>query len=143
MSITEDTLQDILYEIRSTNDLLRNLIESLDQGVHIKRENNNDKYTASTPLTQENYDELDQEIDLDWWFEVYGEDYRPAKDMNKSGEPYSKQEKDYLFRRLSEIASLKPEINGGTHTFQSVGKRYSKVEKNTFNCFACVPTRSE
>lgn len=137
----EDIQQEILYEIRITNDLLRNLIETLEQGVHMKRGNNNDKYAATTPLTQDDYDGLDQEIDLDWWFSSFGEEFHPAKDMNRTGAPYSKQEKDYLFRRLLEISSLKPEVNGGTHTFQSVGKKYSKEEKNTFNCFACIPVK--
>lgn len=134
----EDT--KILSLLEEQNDLLRMILQELQEGIHLKREGNDKKYAYRTPLTQEDYDSLDEEIDLDWWLSQYGEAELPAKYMNQSGNPYSKQEKDFLFRRLLEIASTKPEING-THIFTYVGKKYSKAEKNAVNCFACIPKR--
>lgn len=127
--------------LETQNTLLSEILAVLSEGIHVKRENNNAKYAASSPLTQEDFDSLDEEIDLDWWFTKYGEEPLPAKYMNMSGSPLSKPEKDYMFRRLLDIASVTPEVNGGTHTFQSVGKKYCKTEKNTFSCFACVQVK--
>lgn len=108
-----------------------------DEGIKIKKEYSKNTYSA--PLTQEDFDDLDEEIDLEWWFEIYGEESQPAKRMNKSGHPFSKKEKDYLHRRLVEIASCIPEVNNGTHTFKFLGKKYCPTDHNTLNCFACVP----
>lgn len=134
----EEKIVDLLQE---QNNLLVAILEELQEGLHLKREGNDKKYAFRTPLGQDDFDGLDDEIDLDWWFTSFGEEERPAKYMNQTGEQYSKQEKDYLFRRLTEIASVKPEVNGGTHVFTYVGKKYSKAEKNAVNCFACVPAK--
>lgn len=135
----EDT--KIVFLLEQQNELLRAVLEELQEGLHLKREGNDKKYSYRTPLSQDDYDNLDEEIDLDWWFTSFGDAELPAKYMNQTGVDYSKQEKDYLFRRLLEIASVKPEVNDGTHVFTYVGKKYSKAEKNAVNCFSCVPVR--
>lgn len=112
------------------------IMRSLQDGILVRREYS--KNTYAEPMSQEEKDDLDQEIDLDWWYENYKEEFRPAKYMDRQKVGYSKRELDYLHKRLVEIAACKPEING-THVFTSVGKKYCKAEKNTLNCFACVP----
>lgn len=113
------------------------IMKSLQEGILVRREYS--KNTYAEPMTQEEKDDLDQEIDLDWWFTTYGEDFHPTKDMDRQKVGFSKRELDYLHKRLVEIASYRPEVNGGTHIFTSVGKKYCKAEKNTLNCFACFP----
>jgi hypothetical protein len=125
--------------LEAQNVLLSNILEVLSSGIHVKREGSN-KYPAHTPLSQDDMDSLDEEIDLDWWYNTYQTEPHPAKYMNRSGTPLSKQEMDYMFRRLLDISSVKPEVEG--HEFQMIGKRYCKTEKNTFNCFAFVPSSS-
>lgn len=132
----EDRLQSTLDAILEVQ---LEILDVLRGGLSIKREYS--KNTYSSPLTQEDLDTIDEEIDLEWWYQAYGEDYHPAKHMSRSGLPYSKKELDYLHKRLVEIASCTPEVNGGTHTFRAVGKKYCKSERNTFNCFACVPVQ--
>lgn len=127
---TEDRIIELLGDILSVLKY---------EGITVKREYS--KVTYSTPLSQDDYDALDEEIDLDWWFAKYGEDVLPAGYMNQSGIEYSKKELDYLHKRLKEISSVSPEINEGTHLFKSVGKKYCKAEKNTLNCFQCVPIK--
>lgn len=133
----------IITLLETTNALLSELIEKIDSGIHIKRSGNNDKYASSSPLSQDDFDALDEEIDLEWWFISFGEENRPARYMNQSGSPLSKQESDYMFRRLLDISSVEPKVNGGTHVFKYIGKKYSPIDKNTFNCFACVPTKEK
>lgn len=115
-------------------------------GIAIRREYS--KNVHSEPFSQEDKDDLDTEIDLDWWYNKYGEGCLPARYMacsNATGSLegyYKKRDLDYLHKRLSEIASVMPTVNGGTHVFQAVGKKYCKAERNTLNCFACVPVTS-
>lgn len=125
--------------LEENNNLLRLLLDTISEGIHVKRQGNDAKYATSTPLNQDDFDSLDEEIDLDWWYEQYREKMLPAKSMNRSGNPFEKREMDHMFRRLLEISSVKPEVNEGSHIFTYVGKKYSKTEKNTFNCFQCVP----
>lgn len=113
------------------------IMKSLQEGILVRREYS--KNTYAEPMTQEEKDDLDQEIDLDWWYENYGDAQLPAKYMDRQKVGFSKREIDYLHKRLVEIASYRPEVNGGTHIFMSVGKKYCKAEKNTLNCFACFP----
>lgn len=131
----------IVSLLEAQNSLLTEILEVLSTGIHVKREGNDRKYAAATPLSQQDYDSLDEEIDLDWWYSSFGEEPHPAKYMNRSGSPFSKQEMDYMFRRLMDIASVRPPVNDGTHTFIYAGKIYSKIDKNTFNCFQCVPAK--
>lgn len=132
----------IIILLEAQNSLLSEILGVLSTGINVKRKGNDEKYAASSPLTQDDYDSLDEEIDLDWWYSSFGEEPHPAKYMNRSGNPFSKQEMDYMFRRLMDIASVKPEVNNGTHVFSYVGKIYSKADKNTFNCFQCLPVSS-
>ncbi len=134
----EQLLHSILETQRETLEVQAEILKHLrDDGIVVRKEYTWNKY--SEPMTQEEKDDLDQDIDLDWWFASFGEESRPAKYMDRQGLGYSKREADYMHKRLAEIASVKPEVNGGTHTFQNVGKKYCKAEKNTLNCFACVP----
>lgn len=136
----EDT--KILMTLEAILEVQSEILKILrDDGIAIRREYTKNRY--SEPMTDEERDILDEDIDLDWWFLTYGTGFRPAKYMDRQGLGYSKRELDYMHRRLAEIASIKPEVNGGTHTFQNVGKKYCNAEKNTLNCFACVPIKGE
>lgn len=130
-----DTIEQLLESILEVQVDILNILR--DQGITIKRTYSKNRY--ADPITQEERDDLDEEIDLDWWYTTYGDAQLPAKYMDRQKVGFSKRELDYMHKRLSEIASIKPEVNGGTHTFQNVGKKYCKAEKNTLNCFACVP----
>lgn len=132
-------MEKIEHLLQEQNDLLRAILEELQEGLHIKRESNGKKYAYRTPLTQDDYNSLDEEIDLEWWFQTFKETPLPAKYMNQSGIEYSKQEKDYMYRRLLDISSVTPAVNNGTHVFRYLGKIWCKEEKNALNCFACVP----
>lgn len=125
-----------------------------EQGITVKREYSKNIY--SEPMSQEEKNDLDEEIDLDWWFLTYGEEFYPAKYMDRQKLGYTKRELDYMHKRLAEIADCKPEVNcavdpetgksipgTGTHIFVNVGKKYCKAEKNSLNCFACVPKEQE
>ncbi len=136
----EDT--KILLVLESLLEVQTEILQLLrEDGIAVRREYSKNRYAP--PMSDEERDIIDEDIDLDWWFSTYGEDFRPAKYMDRQGLGYSKRELDYMHKRLAEIASMKPEINGGTHTFQNVGKKYCKAEKNTLNCFACVPVEKE
>lgn len=109
-----------------------------EEGISIRREYSKNRSVPA--MSQEEMDMLDEEIDLEWWFTSFGEEPHPAKHMDRQKLGYdSKRELDYIHKRLAEIAATKPEVNNGTHVFVNVGKKYCKTEKNTFNCFACVP----
>lgn len=135
------------YEInqllKQQNELLIQILGELQSGLHLKREGNDKKYATRSPLSQDDMDALDEEIDLDFWFEAYGEESLPASYMNQSGEKFSKQEMDYLYRRLLDITSVNPTNEQGTHVFRSVGKIWCKREKNARNCFAFIPVKSK
>lgn len=133
-----DTIEQLLESILEVQvDILNTL---RDQGITIKREYS--KNTYSEPMSQEERDDLDEEIDLEWWYTTYGDAQLPAKYMDRQKVGFSKRELDYMHKRLSEIASLNPTVNGGTHVFKSIGKKYCKADKNTLRCFACVPVSS-
>lgn len=140
--VDDSTLAALLEE---QNDLLREILDRLNGGLTIKREYSKNIYAE--PMTQEEKDEIDEEIDLDWWFTTYGEDVLPAKYMNRQKEAldeigqdyYSKRELDYLHKRLAEIAKYLPPNEAKTHVFTAVGKKYCKAEKNSLNCFAFIP----
>lgn len=125
--------------------LLSEIVELLTNGTKIRVNPPGRKGFSS--LSQEARDSVDEEIDLELWHSVYGEECLPAKYMNKtaieSGEEiedsYSKEEAEYLFNRLQDY--LKEEVNGGSHIFEYVGKVWCKREKNSRNCFACVPKK--
>lgn len=134
----EDT--KILLVLQEILDVQQEMLVLLkEQGIvtTVKREYSKNIY--SEPMSQDEKDSLDEEIDLDWWFFTYAEAPHPAKYMDRQnlGE-YTKRELDYLHKRLAEIAECTPEVNEGTHVFMNVGKKYCKAEKNTLNCFACV-----
>lgn len=129
-----DTIEQLLESILEVQVDILNILR--DQGITIKREYS--KNTYSDPMTQEERDDLDEEIDLEWWYTTYGDAQLPAKYMDRQKVGFSKRELDYMHKRLSEIAKLSPEVNGGTHIFKDVGKKYCKADRNTFNCFACV-----
>lgn len=129
------TIEELLEEILATQNAILTLLR--EDGISVKREYTKNAY--SQPMSQDEKDALDEDIDLEWWFFMYGDLPRPAKYMDRQNLGYNKREVDYMHKRLAEIASTKPEVNGGTHTFQNVGKKYCAPEKNTLNCFACVP----
>lgn len=138
MEYTNDLLSIELL-LQQQNELLLAILGELQSGLHLKRGGNDKKYASRTPMCQDDMDALDEEIDLDWWFEAYGEESLPASYMNQSGEKFSKQEMDYLYRRLLDITSVNPTNEQGTHVFTSVGKIWCKREKNARNCFAFKP----
>lgn len=131
-------MEEIKELIQQQNDLLLAILEELQSGLHVKREGNDKKYAPRSPLCEDDMNELNEEIDFDAWFSAYGEEALPAHYMNfTSGIEYSKQEKDYLYRRLVEIAGMptKPTNDQGTHEFTSVGKVWCGREKQARNCF--------
>lgn len=130
-----DTIEQLLESILEVQVDILNILR--DQGITIKREYS--KNTYSDPMTQEEKDDLDEEIDLDWWYTTYGDAQLPARYMDRQKVGFSKRELDYMHKRLSEIAATKPEVNGGTHIFKDLGRTYCKADKNTLRCFACVP----
>lgn len=136
MNIEDKILDEINEGIKETNVLLRALIE---QGTSVKRVS---PTSRKKPLSQQDQDDIeDSMMSLDDWYQAYGEDPYPAKYINITGEPFNKQEADWVYSRLVEITNMKPEINGGTHTFKHMPKTYCKAIGNTVNCFACVPVR--
>lgn len=141
--IADNPTEKIEQLLQEQNDILRVILEELQSGLHLKRGGNDKKYATRTPLSQDDMDGLDEEIDLDFWFEAYKEESLPASYMNKSGVKFSKQEMDYLYRRLLDISSVNPTNEQGTHVFSSVGKIWCKREKNARNCFAFVPVKSK
>lgn len=142
MSEFNNDLLSIELLLQRQNDLLASILEELQQGLYVKREGNDKKYAARTPLGEDDMDALNQEIDFDAWWETFGESPRPAHYMNFSGAGgMSKQEKDYMFRRLHEIATLStpPRNEQGTHEFVYVGKVWCNEEKQPRNCFKFKP----
>jgi hypothetical protein len=134
-STSEDKIVALL---EATVELQGEILKVLrEEGIAVRREYMKNRYVE--PMSQEEKDDLDEDIDLEWWYASYNEGYYPAKYMDRQKIGYSKREVDYMHKRLSEIASMHPEVNGGTHIFHFVGKKYCKAEKNTFNCFACTP----
>lgn len=130
--------EKIISLLEANNGLLAEVLTALQDGIKMKRDQKA-KYPASTPLSDEDYDALNEEVDIEWWYETHGEEILPAKYMNRQGLPYAKQELDYLFRRLVDIAQGDALVNGGTHQFIFLGKKYCPREKNTLNVFQCVP----
>jgi len=130
----EDLLKELISLVRQQNDLLEELVDTTKNRARKGQAQN-------SQLTQDDYDALDEEIDLDWWFQTYGEESLPARFMNRQGLPYSGDESRYMFKRLCEIAYVGESVNNGTHLFKYLGKVYCKREKNTLNCFACVPVK--
>lgn len=121
-------------------ELLEKLVEAVEQTIPASRRKTETTATGKAALTQDDYDALDKEIDFEWWFQQYGEKPLPARYMNQQGLPYSREESVYLFRRMCEIVRYPPPtVNNGSHVFKYVGKVYCKAEKNTVNCFMCVP----
>lgn len=105
-------------------------------------------------------DAIDTLINLEWWFETYGEEEKPAKFMNpdylrllmwdpdcEECDPPSyyhiekmaaltKSEAMLLNERLKEMDG--EPVNGGTHIWKFVGRQAYKREGQQ-NHFACVP----
>lgn len=137
MNTEEKLLEEINEGIKETNTLLHTLLEAIEQGG---------KRSSPTPrkkaLSQQEQDDIeDSMMSLDEWYQSFGEDPYPAKYINVSGEPFTKQEADWVYNRLVEIADMKPKVNNGTHTFKHLPKTYCKAIGNTVNCFACVPIK--
>lgn len=141
MSIEGKLLEEINEGIKETNDLLRALLEAIEQGIPAKRA---PRKGVSSSLSQSDKEDLEESMrTLDEWWESFGEEPRPAKYVNSMGigpeVAYLKPEMDWIFNRLLEIVSVEPKNAAGTHVFKYLGKTYCKPEKNTVNCFAFVP----
>lgn len=138
--MNESRVEELLVQLIGE---VRRLIDTTERVVPASRRKAEQRSAADrSPLSQDDFDSLDSEIDFEWWFETYGEDPLPTKFMNQKGLPYSREELVYLFRRMNELSQYSSLIvNDGTHQFKFVGKVYCKAEKNTVNCFACVPVK--
>lgn len=96
-------------------------------------------------------------IDLDWWFDQYGEAERPAKFMNREYWLMLNWDEDTqgpMYPWLKDIASLtKSEalllnaklkeldgspVNGGAHIWTFVGRKHF-LREGKQNQFACLP----
>lgn len=86
-------------------------------------------------------EEIEDDIDIEWWFQTYGEEPLPAKYMTAvgSGISFTKPELDCLFARLQEFKD--EPLENKTHIWKYLGKVWCPREKNARNCFACVPIK--
>lgn len=131
----EYLLEQVLNELKE----IRNLLE---QGTSYRKPGSRG---YASHLTKEEKEDLENEIDLEWWFGNYGAEHLPAKYMNAGsaglGLPadqiYNKNESDYIFNRLMDFVD--EDNSDGTHTFKYLGKVWCKREGNARNCFAFVP----
>lgn len=147
MSIEGTLLEKLLEEQRRTNELLETLVEAVTE-MKVVRVSTNPGWGNGLKehLTDEQKSDLDDEINLDWWFLNYGEENLPAKYMHAfsaTGQDvndlYSKAEGDYIFSRMKEY--LEETNEQGTHAFKYLGKVWCKREGNARNCFAFVPVK--
>lgn len=130
----------IVQLLEEQNALLTSLLDLLDTtGIAVRKPHKHHDHTAT--ISDADKEELDSLIDLDDWFNAYGESPYPAKYMLKlQGMPFTTAESRYMFNRLCEVASVNAKVGEKeTHVFTFVGKKYCQVEANTMNCFACVP----
>jgi hypothetical protein len=128
----------------SVENKLDKIIDLLEELVSLQQRGNSkakvkpvDTIELATPLTQEDYEALDSEIDPEWWFHKYGEEEHPAKMMNKAGFEFSKDELAYVTKSMKQLDGY--EVNGGTHVFKFIGRQYYKPIRGTTNLYACVP----
>lgn len=100
-------------------------------------------------------------VDLDWWFDTYGEALYPARFMNRDywrlinwdDELDGPQEKWFrglanlaptvhqlLTERLKELDGVL--VNGGTHVWRLVGRKHF-LREGPQNLFGCVPVEPQ
>lgn len=125
--------------LEEQNVLLLRILEQLELGSYGTKRTG----TTRDPLTDEEKQSLEYEVDLEWWFMSYGEEALPAKYMCSTAgtpmpntNPYTKDESTYLFHRLMDF--VEEENEAGTHVFKYINKVWCKRESNSRNCFAFV-----
>lgn len=133
--------------LEQQNLLLLQILEAIEKGTLRTGKAVGGGKGSKNNLTQQQKDDLEYEIDLNYWFINYGEESLPAKYMCSSvgipspnTNPYSKDEGEYIFNRLMDYEDEQNEQ--GTHKFKYLGKVWSKRESNSRNCFAFIPIKS-
>jgi len=133
--ISDELLEAILDELREIKALLGDAFPRTSVQARKVRVGT----TVQEPLSADDMNSIEDDINIDWWFHTYGEDPHPAKYMDRQGLGYNEAELSYLSASLKDRAQNGEKVSQGTHVFQYVGKKYCKAEKNTVSCFACLP----
>lgn len=137
--MNEEQFKTFIDKTDTTNALLQAILEQLQEDRPTKKSNGGRRSTKN--VDPQLLADMEGEVNIEQWFETYGEEVLPAKYMNMSGSgiPFTKEEMDCLFALLQEYEH--ESLKDGTHTWQYLGKVWCPREKNARNCFACVPIK--
>lgn len=116
---------------------------------------------AEALMKELDQEELEDLVNLGWWFEVHGEEERPSKFMNRQYYAlihWNEEEQGPPDRGLIELARLPKKeammlndalkeldgtsINGGTHIWRFTGKKHF-LREGTHNHFRCIPIEED